>query len=344
MAVLKGATLDRFMKSPDPATPLVLVFGPDAGLVSERVKAIVDAATKGSEDPFGLIRLDGSDLEADRSRLVDEAMQIALFGDRRTVWLRAGGTRIDLVACVAPLFDQPPENTLVVIEAGDLKKGTALRKRFEQGKAAVAIACYPDEAGDRNRLIDEETKAAGLAIDADAREALHALVGADRLASRSEIAKLCLYARGTDRITLADVEASVGDASALAASEVIDAMFLGDLETVANGLDRLATSGQSMSGIATNALRHLQMLHRMRAEIEAGASADAVMGRARPPIYFRRKPLIGQALQRWNCLRLERAMEILSEAILNTRRMRDLEVSVLSNAMITIARAARRRS
>ena len=341
MAVLKGAALDRFLKAPDPAIPLVLVYGPDTGLVSERVKAIVDAATKGSSDPFGLVRLDASDIDSDPQRLVDEALQIALFGDRRTVWVRAAGGRTDMAKALAPLFDEPPENTLIVIEAGDLKKGT-LRNRFEQHKAAAAIACYPDEAGDRDRLIDEETRAAGLAIDPDAREALHALVGADRLASRSEIAKLCLYAHGRERITLADVEASVGDASALAASEVIDAMFLGEIETVVTGLERLAAAGQSVSAIGTNALRHVQMLHRMRAEIEAGANADSVMSRARPPIYFRRKPLISRALQRWNALRLERAMELLSDAILKTRRMRDLEVAILSDAMITITRAARR--
>ncbi|PLX38314.1 MAG: DNA polymerase III subunit delta [Hyphomicrobiales bacterium] len=341
MAVLKGPALDRFLKEPDPSVGFVLVYGPDVGLVSERCKAIANAATKGSSDPFALIRLDSSEIDADSNRLADEALQIALFGDRRTVWVRAGG-RGDLAGMITPLMHEPPENTLILVEAGDLKKGVALRRRFEENRGAVAIACYPDEAGDLNRLIDDETAAVGLAIDSDASQALHALIGGDRLASRSEVAKLCLYARDSGRITLADVEVSVGDASALAASEVIDAMFLGEIDTVVRGLDRLTAAGQSVSGIGTNALRHLHMLHRMRAEIEAGAAADAVMNRARPPIYFRRKPLISRALQRWNTMRLERAMTVLSEAIHKTRLYRDLEEAVLADAMITIARAGRR--
>ena len=50
-----------------------------------------------------------------------------------------------------------------------------------------------------------------------------ALLGGDRLASRSEIRKLALYARGKERIELADVLAVVSDASDLALDGVIDA-------------------------------------------------------------------------------------------------------------------------
>src|SRR5262245_5242821 len=39
MVALKGADIDKFVARPDPARPIVLVFGPDAGLVRERAEA-----------------------------------------------------------------------------------------------------------------------------------------------------------------------------------------------------------------------------------------------------------------------------------------------------------------
>ena len=72
-------------------------------------------------------------------------------------------------------------------------------------KRAAAIACYADSGRDLDRLIDEETKAAGVTIAPDARAALRKLIGSDRLVSRSEIGKLCLYAADGGTISIDDV-------------------------------------------------------------------------------------------------------------------------------------------
>ncbi|MCW2308654.1 DNA polymerase III subunit delta [Rhodobium gokarnense] len=340
MALIKGRDIDRFLKSPPADLALVLVFGPDTGLVNERCKALVKTATAGSEDPFALVTLDASEIASDPSRLADEALQIAMFGDRRTVWVRNAGTQ-NIVPAVEPLIAEPPTDSLVVIEAGDLKKGTGLRRRFEADSKAVAIACYADAAADLDRLMDEEANAAGLEIDRDARQALHALIGADRLASRGELAKLCLYARGDKRITIEHVAAVVGDASGLAVDELIDAVFAGSIDQVVRNYRRMIAAGTSPASIGTATLRHMQMLHRARADVDAGSSAETVVARARPPIFFRRRPHITRALSRWSSHRLEHAMGVLNEAILNARRLRDLEDEILGEALLLIARAAR---
>src|SRR5437879_1956039 len=75
----------------DPARPIALLFGPDAGLVSERADAIMRAAVDDPNDPFALVRLDGDELAGDPSRLIDEANTVPLFGGRRAIRVKAGG-------------------------------------------------------------------------------------------------------------------------------------------------------------------------------------------------------------------------------------------------------------
>ena len=82
------------MARPDPARPVVLVFGPDAGLVSERANALVKASVDDVGDPFALARLEGEDVTADPARLVEEAQTMPLFGGRRAVWVKAGSRNI----------------------------------------------------------------------------------------------------------------------------------------------------------------------------------------------------------------------------------------------------------
>src|SRR5262245_44327780 len=200
MVALKTGDIDSFVARPDPSRAVVLVFGPDAGLVSERVDALVKASVDDPADPFALVRLDGDTVASDPARLVDEATTVPLFGGRRAIRLRAGGRNI--VPAVEAVLAAPLKDCRVVIEAGDLRRGAPLRTLIERAKNAAAIACYAHAERDIARLIDDEMRAADLTIAPDARAALAPLLGGDRRASRAELRKLALYAGGAGRVEL----------------------------------------------------------------------------------------------------------------------------------------------
>ena len=73
VALAESATSTAFIARPDPARPIVLVFGPDAGLVRERAEALIASSVDDPNDPFSLARLDGDELAGEPSRLVEEA-------------------------------------------------------------------------------------------------------------------------------------------------------------------------------------------------------------------------------------------------------------------------------
>ena len=162
-------------------------------------------------DPFALVRIEASELTANPTRLADEAYAVSMFSSRRAILVRDGGGRSDLAGRFRTLFKQPPTDTAIVVEAGDLKKSNPLRVLFEQESRAYAIPCFADDERSIGALIDEEARAAGLAIAPEARALLVSLLGGDRLMTRGEIQKLCLHAHGTGAITLADVETLIGD-------------------------------------------------------------------------------------------------------------------------------------
>src|ERR1041385_7401610 len=94
MVALKTSEADAFAARPDPARAVVLVFGPDAGLVGERADAIVRASVDNPDDPFSFVRLDGDAIASDPARLVDEATTVPLFCGRRAVPGGAGRRNI----------------------------------------------------------------------------------------------------------------------------------------------------------------------------------------------------------------------------------------------------------
>src|SRR2546423_14931169 len=214
MVALKSSDIESFVARPDPARAIVVFVGPDAGLVSERADGIIRASVDDPADPFALVRLDGDALASDPARLIDEATTVPLFGGRRAIRVRAGSRNI--VPAIEGLLGARLQDCRIVIEAGDLKRGAALRTVCERAKIAVAIPCYADADRDIGRIIDEEMRAANLAIAPDARATLIPLLGGDRRASRAELRKLALYAQGQERVEIDDVMADVHGASALA--------------------------------------------------------------------------------------------------------------------------------
>src|SRR6185295_1448002 len=94
MDAIKSVDVDSFVARPDPGRPIVLVYGPDAGLVHERSEALICASVDDPRDPFALARLDGEELASDPTRLVEEANTMPLFGGRRAVWVKAGPRNI----------------------------------------------------------------------------------------------------------------------------------------------------------------------------------------------------------------------------------------------------------
>jgi DNA polymerase-3 subunit delta len=301
---LAAQQVERFLRAPDPGPPVVLVYGPDQGLVRERVERLIASVLDDPKDPFRLSELAADAVRGDPGRLLDEARALCLAGGRRVVRLRQASDVVT-AACRALLAVQPLE-ALVVIEAGELGPGSSLRRLLEGTRNGAAIACYRDEGRDLGALVDRVLAEHDLSIEPDARAYLVEHLGADRGVTRSELAKLALYcdepARDPPapyRITLGTVAAVIGDSAALELDDLVHATTLGATGQVERCLDRLLGEGQAPVRLLRALANHLARLHQLARRIEHGEALEQVLERARPPIHFRRRSSFQAELRRW---------------------------------------------
>jgi len=185
MTAIKTQDIDRFLAKP--TAPVVLVYGPDAGLVRERAEALIRMSVESPDDPFSVVRVESEELAANPARLADEANTVPLFGSRRAVLLKIS-SRHNVLPSIDAVLDDPPDDCRIIIEAGDLKKSSPLRVLAEKSKHAAALPCYLDNEQALARLIDQEMREANLTLADDARAALMSLLGGDRLASAANSA------------------------------------------------------------------------------------------------------------------------------------------------------------
>jgi DNA polymerase-3 subunit delta len=344
MAEIKSHEFDGFLQKSAKHYRLFVIYGPDRGLVAERAAMLSKVTGVDLSDGFALIKLDAADIQSDPGRLIDEVSAFGLFGGEKLIWIRGAANEKQLVDGLAYLASHTPEGSYVLVEAGDLKKGSALRKVAEGERSIACIACYQDDAKALNGLIDSELAAANLRITPAARELLLDSIGGDRIASRNEVQKLVLYCMNNELIDEADVVDIVGDASAVSTDEVVDAVLSGDPDGFLHAVQKVIASKTAVFLVLQGTMKQLQLLESMRLEMEEKQQqAPQVMQTLGRGIHFKRKPIIEKALRNWNSIDLSRETTRLNAAILQSRQNASLEDNVaIQTLLATTLQSARR--
>ena len=343
MSIVSSAAADGFIQRLPKEIRFCLVHGLDEGLAHERVKAIIRSRIGDDSDPMRLVRLEGDAVARDPGALADEAYAISMFGGDRVIWIDAQGR--DLMPALEPLFARPLTDCTIVIKAGQLKKGTALRAAFETSAARASIECYPDDSGALESLIDAEARAAGLVITPDARAALIHMVGADRRTTRGEIAKLMLYARGRSQITTEDVEAIVADAAPSNLDQVIDDALLGDLPAVEASLSRFFHEGGEADYLMIRLVARLTLLHRLRLEMDQGRPFEAACQALFVKLPMSARRALAKQAERWTTDSIAERLPAIRQASARVRTDSQLADVLATRALWTLAsrrRGARR--
>ncbi|WP_081159039.1 DNA polymerase III subunit delta [Ensifer aridi] len=343
MSEVKSHEFDNFLQRSAASYRLFLLYGPDRGLVSERAGQLAGAFGIPLDDPFAVVKLDATQLQGAGS-VLDEVNAIGLFGGEKLVWVRGASAEKGLAEALQILAAEPPAGSRLIIEAGDLKKGAALRKVGEANRTVASIACYSDDVRSLHTLIDKELSEAGLRISPAARERLLDALGGDRMASRNELRKLALYCRGKEIVDEEDVLGIVGDASAISVDDAVDAVLQGDTDALLHAMKKITTSKTPPFLVLQACLRQFQQLDVMRAEMDANrqsaGQAIASLGRG---LHFRRKPIVEAALKHWTAPAIRRELSRLQATIYQSRARQSLEESlVIQNLLAITIQSARR--
>jgi len=343
MAQLASKDVSGFLRSPRLQHSIYLVYGPDHGYVTEMANAIAKSSGIVMDDAFAFIRMSAAEAAND-SHLINEAHTVAMFAGKRVLRIVQADNDKALLKQVNTLLEDPPEETIIVLEAGELRKGTSLRKAVEKSTNGLAIPCYGDNSAAVHALIDDTFPRAEGKLHKDTRQYLASVLGADRALTRAELEKLALFGNSTSQIELKDAMALVGDASENSAFEMIDSVFAGHLEQFEQSYLSFEMTGQNPNAIATLALMQLRQFGLMRHAIEGeGQTAQSVLQNWRPPVFGNRRQTVESILRIWSTQALSHAMKRLQDTVLQFRQKPGLDREILHLALLGLTIAARRR-
>jgi DNA polymerase III delta subunit len=199
---------------------------------------------------------------------------------------RSGAKPLEALAG-AMAKEPPPDLTIVLVErpAGGRERPsrarTAARKTLvaaiETGGGEVLEYAAPNERDLPGRLVSDARKR-GFELDADAAKLLVERMGARTGRLANELDRLALWAGPGGAVTVTDLEAMVADTSEEVAWGLSDAIVDRDAASAVAAVERLATQGESVTGLIYQAAKRLRAAGEARARLDGGQSQKDVEG------------------------------------------------------------------
>ena len=304
--------IPQFLEALPQAIKTILLYGPDQGLVRERGDRITKDIVDDLRDPFRVTEIRANNLREDATLLLDEASAISFTGERRVIRVRDATDAIS--KAITDYCEAPSNESLVIVEAGNLTPRSKIRSVFERAETAAAIACYADEGKTLKDIIIETFDKENFRASPDALEYLIENLGGDRMVSRAELEKLCLYMDGKTEISLADAMACVGDSALMTIDDIAFAAASGHMDKLAHLMDRARNEGAASVAVLRRVARHLERLHLVAGAMKGGMPWSSASKLLRPPIFFKQSTAFQMQLKIWPSARLEQAIASLTQA------------------------------
>ncbi len=283
-------------------------------------------------------------LTADPAALVAAATEIAMFGGRHAVRVDDAGEEV--LPAVAQVLDAAATEHVVVVVAGALKKGSKLVARVEGDAHALAVVSHPPDAASTAATVAAIAAEHGLRLSREAVAALADATGGDRGIVRQEIVKLALF---VDAAPAAPVAAGIEEVIAIGA-DFADADLGALVDGVAGG-DPVAVGRQladfdagTIPGITLlrAVARRFWLLLDLRAAVDGGASATRAVDAARPPVFWKDKPVVVAQVARWRTAAIRSALERLLEAERAVKRSGSAGDVAVNQLLLGLATQAQR--
>lgn len=337
------------MKNPNPKALAILVYGPDDGLMRERIATLSKTAVEDTADPFLVATMTAPEINEEPSRFFDEAHAIPMMGGRRLIRIKDGAD--SLTPILKDYLEKPNDEALVLVEGGDFGPRSSLRKLFEGADNAAALPCYVDDDRSIRQVIIETLRHAGYLADRDTIDFLTGAISGDRLKIRRDLEKLITFMgpdpdyQGLDgpamdrqlgTVTLDDAREACGETGASGIDDLVIAAGHCDSAKCARALDTLLQEGVSPVWILRALQNHFRRLHESSIKVQKGMQMDQALNSLRPPVFFKQKPDFQRQLKNWRQEALEQVLLDLTELEVRAKSTGSKEETLIGQYLVTL--------
>jgi len=305
--------IEPFVKAPNPNAKIIVIYGPDDGLMRERSDIMAKTIVADVNDPFNVVDLTQDKINETPSLLSDEAFSMSMLGDKRLIIVRSAGNKLtDALKAIEREADKL--DNVILVQAGPLDTKSSLRKFAEKSKIAVALPCYVEDEQTLGRFLQGFFTEQGYRIDRDALTLAAQVLHGDRALARNEANKITIF-KGDNQspITVKDITDCLGRGNLETLDMLTEHVASGDCRGVEKSLYLLFSEGSPSILILRSLKNYYKRLYITQAR-EKNLGLETALKKLFPPVFYKNKPAFLRHLHVWSFNRIQIALTMINEA------------------------------
>jgi DNA polymerase-3 subunit delta len=196
--------IDSFLQSIPCHIKAVLLYGPDKGVVSERLELIKKTFLGQGFNDLSFTKFDFAQIKDQPYLLVEEINNLSFGVIKKIILIYNCPSSLDRE--FKDNLKKIPQDVLIVLLAEDLSPASSLRKFFEEEEKLVSIPGYADEIVALKIMAATILKQENYTFDQDFLEFFCQSLQGDRTIFKNELKKIILYQGAKKHIALNEVK------------------------------------------------------------------------------------------------------------------------------------------
>ena len=314
-----------------------LLYGENFGLKKE-LKSFITNTIKEKNQNTEILTLYENEVIEKEENFYNYIYSGSLFSEKKIIIIYDASDK--LINKIDDIYEEFPETTYLIILSQNLEKKSKLRNFFEKNKKTYCIPCYEDNEKDLEIIAQYELKKDNLILSREIINLLIEKANADRNNLRNEIEKIKSFLFNKKNINIEEIKKLINFSGDYKSEIFVNECLCGNTIKYRKIISEMYSNTVNQILLFRILGNKIQRLLKIKEQKNISNNFDNLINEARPPIFWKEKPLVKKQLNIWSLKDLRNIIDGINKTELLCKKNSQVSNSIFFNFFSEICRKA----
>tara|TARA_Y100000590_G_scaffold320148_1_gene362414 strand:+ start:932 stop:1951 length:1020 start_codon:yes stop_codon:yes gene_type:complete len=289
---------------------LFLLYGENNGLKKD-IREIIKTSVKKKDNDLEILSLFEKEVIDNKENFYNSIYSGSLFNSSKIITINAATDKI--IGLIQDITDKYPENTIIILFSDILEKKSKLRNFFEKDTRAMCVPCYLDNNRDLELITRTLLKKNNITLSNESISLLIEKSNSDRDNLKNEIEKITSYALNKKKIEVDEIKSIINFSGEYKSELLINECLSGNILQYKKIFSEIYINTINQIYLLRILSNKVQRLLNFKNEEKNYNNIDNLLNSAKPPIFWKEKPIVKKQLSVWKLNDLQKTISEIND-------------------------------
>ncbi len=307
-----------------------LFYGENEGFKNDKIKQIFINGFKGSVEKF-----EESEVLNNTDRFISSIINKSFFEEKKIIILLRVSDKI--VTLIKDLLNREVNDTIIILNSGNLEKKSKLRAIFEKDSQLVCTPFYKDELRTLSQIANNFFKEKKISVSQEIINLIVDKCSGDRKNLITEIDKISLYLLNKDKISTEEVIKLTNLYEDYGVSELADNCLAKNLKKTMKIINENNFNVDDSVLIIRTLLMKAKRILEIKKNENPNMNIDQIISSYKPTIFWKDKEIVKSQISKWKLSDAENLIEKIYNLELNVKKNYQNSKYIISDFILNTA-------